>query len=830
MMTAASDQASEQRPPKPRTYNGDLRKLPRCLAYLAGERIWLLWRWKWTGTNWTKPPHRADNPDCLASTSDPTTWSDYQTALRQVLAGRADGFGFAVRGQNIGGNDLDHCRDPETEAIAPWAKEYIEQFPGAYTEVTVSGTGLRILGTSEIYLASKFPLPEKGNGARIELFSNSTHYLTLSCNELGSCRVLPPIGARMQEMATKLSKRGNQGATQDDSDKEQNEQHQRQHQQETIAWCFTTELRLRSALSAIPADEKVLTEKLGNSHEVWIRIGMAIERLGWGERGYAIFRDWSMQSTKEFNEKGLRTQWSSFNRNRDSRENPVTVGTIFHYAKQFGWNEPQSTTTTDQSTLPEPVDLWAQFDPPELPRDILPKIIEDFARERSDIMGADPAGLALAALAVCAAAIPDRITLQVKKRDPAWKESARLWVALIAPPSGKKSPIMSEAARPLKRLDAEMFAVYLSEKAKYDELSKEEKKTATAPRQVRLRIEDTTIEAVQEVFKDSHDGVLCLQDELSGWFGAMDKYTSGRGAAKDRAFWLQAYNGGSYAVNRIGRGAALIHNNGISVLGGIQPALLRQIVEGSVDDGLIQRLLPIVLQRGYESKDQDPEGAVGLYACLIERLGSRTSSTPVLVHFEDGGYAIRQRLEGKHLDLMSCETINPKLAAHIGKYDGIFARLCLIWHCIEHAEEDLILPVSENTALHVEQFLHGFLFPHALAFYSGLLGLADDHNRLTAVAGYILARELTTVTNRDVARGDRTMRGLTKAETSAVFEQLEALGWVNRTPGPRPTDPPHWKVNPKCHQKFTARAKREAEQRQKDRDLIAAVFQQEGAI
>jgi hypothetical protein len=224
---------------------------------------------------------------------------------------------------------------------------------------------------------------------------------------------------------------------------------------------------------------------------------------------------------------------------------------------------------SDQSS--EPVDLWAKFDPPELPHDILPTIIEEFARERADIMGADPSGLALAALAVCAAAIPDRIMLQVKKRDPAWKESARLWVALIAPPSGKKSPIMREAARPLNRLDAEMFQNYLEQKAKYDELSKEEKKTATAPKQVRLRIEDTTIEAVQEVLKDSPEGVLCLQDELSGWFGAMDKYSSGRGAAKDRAFWLQAYNGGSYALNRIGRGAALIRNNGISVLGGIQP-------------------------------------------------------------------------------------------------------------------------------------------------------------------------------------------------------------------------------------------------------------------
>ena len=48
--------------------------------------------------------------------------------------------------------------------------------------------------------------------------------------------------------------------------------------------------------------------------------------------------------------------------------------------------------------------------------------------------------------------------------------------------------------------------------------------------------------------------------------------------------------------------------------------------------------------------------------------------------------------------MMACETINKKLAAHIGKYDGIFARLCLLWHCIESADGDLPAYVSEATA------------------------------------------------------------------------------------------------------------------------------------
>ena len=173
-----------------------------------------------------------------------------------------------------------------------------------------------------------------------------------------------------------------------------------------------------------------------------------------------------------------------------------------------------------------------------------------------------------------------------------------------------------------------------------------------------------------------------------------------------------------------------------------------------------------------------------------------SGSQPRLV-FDAGAQAIRQDLERKHLDLAKLETVNKKLAAHIGKYDGLFARLCVIWHCVENCFDDKVPRlIPAKTAQRVADFLHKFLLPHAVAFYGNVLGLADDHDRLAAVAGYILARKLERVTNRDVARGDRTMRRLTKRETEEVFEQLEALGWLTgRKPGKRPSDPPHWAVN-----------------------------------
>jgi hypothetical protein len=105
-----------------------------------------------------------------------------------------------------------------------------------------------------------------------------------------------------------------------------------------------------------------------------------------------------------------------------------------------------------------------------------------------------------------------------------------------------------------------------------------------------------------------------------------------------------------------------------------------------------------------------------------------------------------------------------------------------------------------------------------------VLGLSDDHDRLKAVAGYILAHKLERITNRDVQRGDQTMRGLERREIEAVFDQFEALGWGYRVPGPKPTTPPHFIVNPAVHAKFAERGQAEAKRRAHAREVIAATL------
>lgn len=466
----------------------------------------------------------------------------------------------------------------------------------------------------------------------------------------------------------------------------------------------------------------------------------------------------------------------------------------------------------------DPVDLWGKFEPPSLPRGLLPDVIERFAFDQGTDMGADMSGIAMAALAVCAAAIPDNIQLQVKRNHSDWLESARLWVALVGPPSAKKTPIIATAARPLRRIDAKQARHNAEARATYDRLQKDEKTKTDPPKQTRYVLQDTTIEAAQDILKDSPDGVLCYQDELSGWFGAMDKYSPGRGSAKDRAFWMEAYNGGSYSVHRVGRGSVFIENLSVSLIGGIQPEPIRQIAEDSVDDGLLQRPLPIMVRPAVVGQDEKASPVIAEYEALV---GWTNGLGAKFLRFDEGAQRYRQELEVRHLKLESLEIVHRKLATHFGKYNGIFARLCVVWHCIENADRlDLAPVISEATARRVGAFLHSFLLPHAVSFYAGVLGLANDHDAVTAVGGYILAHGLAKVTNRDLKRGDQTMRRLDTEQARAVFEQLQALGWLDCIPSPRRGRPDHWTVNPAVHQKFAARAKSEAERRAAVRQII----------
>lgn len=474
-----------------------------------------------------------------------------------------------------------------------------------------------------------------------------------------------------------------------------------------------------------------------------------------------------------------------------------------------------------------PVDLWAAPSPPSLPRGLLPPIIERFAFESASQMGTDPAGFAISALAACSAVIRDAIKIKPKQHEP-WTESARIWVMLIGTPSTRKSPMISRTVSRIKAIDARLLAQgnrALAEWQAEGGAKSGEPKPATP----RLRIEDATTESAQEICRESPDGIMVLQDELTGFFGRIEKY-GGKSGGADRSFWLQAYGGGEYAVNRIGRGSFLIDNLSVTMLGGIQPGPLRALVEEAQDDGLIQRFIPVLLKKAERDKDVPAPPVADQFGDLLEALHElkppRNFFGAQPLTFSEGAMAVREALADEHYKfVLVMEQMNPKLATHIGKFDGLFVRLCVIWHCVENVGSDMPLEISEQVASRVARFLTEYIRGHSMAFYIEALGVSQHDDLVKDVGSWILAHKTSEFSEGDLQRGVRSYRSADQYKRDEAMKTLCGYDWCEPLESAR-KGASKWKTRPEVHLVFAAKAEAERIRRHEIKNMIAEVVQE----
>jgi putative DNA primase/helicase len=173
--------------PKPIALSLSPENIPQNLKAL---RHWVVWRYEHRKGKWTKPLFNA-NSGAYASSTDPATWSDYETALATYQKGGVDGIGVALTADlGIVGVDLDHCYNPQTKSFEPWATTIIDHF-NSYTEASPSGTGVRI------FVKGKLPAGGRKKG-NIEIYSTG-RYLTLTGRVLKAYQVRT-IEARQAEI------------------------------------------------------------------------------------------------------------------------------------------------------------------------------------------------------------------------------------------------------------------------------------------------------------------------------------------------------------------------------------------------------------------------------------------------------------------------------------------------------------------------------------------------------------------------------------------------------------------------------------------------------
>lgn len=143
-----------------------------ALDELAAIPQWVGWKYVTKDGEQRKVPFQVNGKP--ASSTNPATWNTFETC-RETF----DKLGFVLRPPHLG-VDLDGCRDPETGAIDAWAQEIIDEFC-SYTEVSPSGTGVKIFATADPTpkLGSKKLVIEKredGKNKQIEFFTEKRYF------------------------------------------------------------------------------------------------------------------------------------------------------------------------------------------------------------------------------------------------------------------------------------------------------------------------------------------------------------------------------------------------------------------------------------------------------------------------------------------------------------------------------------------------------------------------------------------------------------------------------------------------------------------------------
>ena len=495
---------------------------------------------------------------------------------------------------------------------------------------------------------------------------------------------------------------------------------------------------------------------------------------------------------------------------------------------------------------PQPMNIFAEFPAPPIDAGMLPRVIAEYAQECGDLIGVDQAMVAIPAIVSCAAALHDDIKIQPKRHETGWTESARLWCAIVGTPSVKKSPAIRRATKRLRKIDhdlaednARAAAEHAEQMEQFKDAKKEAKKNGgsiTAPQKPmmhRMIVEDITVEALSEVLKDNSRGVMCIQDELSGWFGSMDAYSGGKAGNKDRAAWLQAYNGGFRQVDRVMRGAVHIPNFSVSMIGGIQPDAIRRIAKDMTDDGLMQRFM-IVIGRNSTEHDRAEDAYVSrAFADLVDHMHAIQGSGNV-VTLSEPAHVVRERLMAYAGELSDYPALPSGLRSHLGKWSGLFARLLLVYHAIECSGEKkhpCQRPVSGECAEQVENLMRRFLLPHALSYYTDILGESGDLEHARWIAGHILSKGLSVISNRDLMQSYKQWRGMDDWRRQRVMQVLEDMSWVfpfieEGKPVSR-RGATTWTVNDQVHELFAKKAKDEAQRRDKIRSEIAAMHRRD---
>ena len=282
-------------------------------------------------------------------------------------------------------------------------------------------------------------------------------------------------------------------------------------------------------------------------------------------------------------------------------------------SRQDGETVHQTDAPAEFTGEPKPLDLTLK--PVEtIDDECLPKVLVDWLRPASKVIGCPFDFLVLSAVVTAATVIGSRLRVKPLQHSN-WFNVPNIYCGVVGLPSTKKTPALDETRKPILELQCEAREKFKSELKDYEldlkfyekESHKILKESATKedykakiegcpqpPKPILRRFEtnDITASKLIQFLSENPIGFMLFRDELTGWLKSLEaEYDKSA-----RAFMLELWKGAiAYELARVDGREIQLTSGTLSIIGGVQPSKLQRYVTEAYSfdnsDGFLQRFL-----------------------------------------------------------------------------------------------------------------------------------------------------------------------------------------------------------------------------------------------
>jgi hypothetical protein len=454
---------------------------------------------------------------------------------------------------------------------------------------------------------------------------------------------------------------------------------------------------------------------------------------------------------------------------------------------------------------------------PTFPLDTLqPKLLRDWVTRTARSTGTTVDHVAVPFIGVASSLIGSARRV----RAGSFVQPATLWAIMIGYSGTGKTPGLDATRKPLAILEERREPEVAKLKQKHEERAaraeaalkkwkremekavKSGSKTPPKPPDAedpgqfiepRLHTTDITVERMAVLLQARPQGMLLLTDELAGWLHNMRRYSGG----DDTQFWLMAWDGNDYSVERVSRASFKLKHLLVGVVGGMQPDKLRDLFK--TDDGFYARPLYAWLDMPPYRPLPDAKAIDDEMVEVFDRLDRLARQESTLIRLSDDAHAEFEKLRKLvHKKLPSLHGRDrewcAKIPAQVLRLAGTLAYLR--WAIATEKGDAEPTEIKQIYVKNAVRLMLKYFRPHARAALRQI-GMTERHTDTRRILRWLQANRFDEVSREDIRR-KALGRSRDADQTQTLLDNLCKAGWLRpraTATGGRPSV--RYEVNPK---------------------------------